>query len=70
MIDTLTQKYGLSTKDAVTLLSLDDGERLDYFFDVMAKLRGSHIPEADQAHLGRVAGNWCVTKHMFMSLVC
>ncbi|KAF2031897.1 hypothetical protein EK21DRAFT_99420 [Setomelanomma holmii] len=58
MVDMLTQKYGLSTKDAGTLLSLDDGDRLDYFLDVMGRLRGADIPDADQPQLGRIAGNW------------
>jgi aspartyl-tRNA(Asn)/glutamyl-tRNA(Gln) amidotransferase subunit B len=56
----LTAEYGLSTKDAGTLLSLDDGHRLDYFFDVMARLREFELGETDQAHLGRVTGNWYV----------
>jgi aspartyl-tRNA(Asn)/glutamyl-tRNA(Gln) amidotransferase subunit B len=60
MVAMLTAEYGLSTKDANTLLSLDDGHRLDYFFDVMARLRESNLAEKDQAHLGRVAGNWYV----------
>lgn len=60
MIERLTGEYGLSQKDASTLLSLDDGNRLDYFFDVMVRLRGSHLPNENQAYLGKVAGNWCV----------
>ncbi|EAT90005.2 hypothetical protein SNOG_03274 [Parastagonospora nodorum SN15] len=43
---------------AGTLLSLDDGYRLDYFFDVLSQLRESHLPEVDQASIGRVTGNW------------
>jgi aspartyl-tRNA(Asn)/glutamyl-tRNA(Gln) amidotransferase subunit B len=58
MIETLTTDYGLTTKDAGTLLSLDDGERLDYFFEVLSQLQGIDLPEVDQAHLGKVAGNW------------
>jgi aspartyl-tRNA(Asn)/glutamyl-tRNA(Gln) amidotransferase subunit B len=58
MIDTLTAEYGLTTKDAVTLLSLDDGYRLDYFFDSLSQLRESHLPGVDQASIGRVTGNW------------
>ncbi|KAH7080761.1 GatB/GatE catalytic domain-containing protein [Paraphoma chrysanthemicola] len=58
MVDTLTEHYGLSTKDAGTLLSLDDGDRLDYFFGVMERLCGSDLPNTDQSHLGRIAGNW------------
>lgn len=58
MIEKLTTEYGLSTKDAGTLLSLNDGNRLDYFFDVMARLQGSQLPNDDKAHLGKIAGNW------------
>jgi aspartyl-tRNA(Asn)/glutamyl-tRNA(Gln) amidotransferase subunit B len=61
MIDTLTEEYGLSKKDAGTLLSLDHGDRLDYFFDVVARLENSELPDCDQAHLGKVAGNWYAT---------
>lgn len=61
MIDELTQECGLSKKDAGTLLSFDDGDRLEYFFNVMARLRGSVLPDYSQAQLGKVAGNWCVT---------
>jgi aspartyl-tRNA(Asn)/glutamyl-tRNA(Gln) amidotransferase subunit B len=60
MIELLTEQYGLSKKDAGTLLSLDDGDRLDYFFDVVAQLGGFDLGEVDQGHLGKVAGNWYV----------
>ncbi|KAF2402136.1 hypothetical protein EJ06DRAFT_520215 [Trichodelitschia bisporula] len=49
--DELTTKFGLTIKDAKTLLSLDDGDRLDYYFDVVDQLGG-------HADSGRVAGNW------------
>jgi aspartyl-tRNA(Asn)/glutamyl-tRNA(Gln) amidotransferase subunit B len=58
MVETLAAEYGLTTKDAGTLLSLDDGDRLEYFFDVLSQLQGFNLPEVDQAHLGRVTGNW------------
>lgn len=60
MIERLTGEHGLSQKDAVTLLSLDDGDRLDYFLHVMSCLRGFHLPNDDQAYLGKIAGNWYV----------
>ena len=69
MIDKLTQTYGLSTKDAGTLLSLDDGDRLDYFFDVMARLRGSQLSGVDKAHLGRITGNWYVAPPNILDLL-
>lgn len=58
MIESLTEQDGLSTKDASTLLSLDDGDRLDYFYDVVSGLRTTDLSQENQAHLGRVAGNW------------
>jgi aspartyl-tRNA(Asn)/glutamyl-tRNA(Gln) amidotransferase subunit B len=68
MIESLTAEYGLTTNDAGTLLSLEDGDRLDYFFDVVSRLQGFDLPEVDQAHLGRVAGNWSVTDRNFWDL--
>lgn len=58
MIESLTEQDGLSTKDANTLLSLDDGHRLDYFYDVVSQLQTTDLSQEHQAHLGRVAGNW------------
>ncbi|KAH7410420.1 GatB/GatE catalytic domain-containing protein [Phaeosphaeria sp. MPI-PUGE-AT-0046c] len=58
MIEALTEQDGLSSKDASTLLSLDDGDRLDYFYDVVSRLRTSDRSQGNQAELGRVAGNW------------
>jgi aspartyl-tRNA(Asn)/glutamyl-tRNA(Gln) amidotransferase subunit B len=62
MIEHLTGEYGLTTKDAGTLLSLEDGHRLDYFFDVLAHLRDSHLTEVDQMALGKMTGNWYVAR--------
>jgi aspartyl-tRNA(Asn)/glutamyl-tRNA(Gln) amidotransferase subunit B len=58
MIEALTEQDGLSTKDANTILSLDDGGRLDYFYDVVSQLRTTDVSQENQAHLGRVASNW------------
>jgi hypothetical protein len=68
MIETLTTEYGLTISDAGTLLSLEDGDRLDYFFDVLSRLQAFDLPEVDQAHLGRVTGNWLVTDRNFLVL--
>jgi aspartyl-tRNA(Asn)/glutamyl-tRNA(Gln) amidotransferase subunit B len=65
MIETLTAQYGLTTNDAGTLLSLEDGNRLDYFFDVLSRLQEFDLPEVDQAQLGRVTGNWSVNGRNF-----
>jgi aspartyl-tRNA(Asn)/glutamyl-tRNA(Gln) amidotransferase subunit B len=60
MIENLTDEYGLTTKDAGTLLSLEDGDRLDYFFEVLSQLQELNLPGVSQAHLGKVTGNWYV----------
>ena len=60
-VDTLVQWYGLTTKDAITLLSLDDGDRLEYFMGVMEPLtRETFKQEQDVpvSELGRLTGNW------------
>ncbi|KAI8939233.1 hypothetical protein NX059_005059 [Plenodomus lindquistii] len=48
--------FGLTTKDAMTLLSLDDGDRLEYYRAVVAKLTDADTDKA--VELGRIAGNW------------
>jgi aspartyl-tRNA(Asn)/glutamyl-tRNA(Gln) amidotransferase subunit B len=51
--------YGLSRKDAGTIISLDDGDRLDYFFEVTEQLAKQDAQGADALpRLGRVVGNW------------
>lgn len=68
------QRYGLSMTDGKILLSIDDGERLDYFQEVVDALRlrryfrkihdalqqrlDEHESEQIEKSLGRVAGNW------------
>jgi aspartyl-tRNA(Asn)/glutamyl-tRNA(Gln) amidotransferase subunit B len=61
LIDTLVdpKQYGLTHKDAGTLLVLDDGDRLDYYLDVVQILRGIFADELSTlARVGKVAGNW------------
>ncbi|KAF2848263.1 hypothetical protein T440DRAFT_429155, partial [Plenodomus tracheiphilus IPT5] len=50
------EDFGLTTKDAATLLALDDGNRLEYFREVVDDLLGTHT--GDVAELGRITGNW------------
>lgn len=55
------RKYGLTTKDAITLLSFDDGERLEYYMDVVAdsvNLVNERQDEASLQALGKITGNW------------
>jgi aspartyl-tRNA(Asn)/glutamyl-tRNA(Gln) amidotransferase subunit B len=68
------EQYGLSVTDAKIILSIDNGERLDYFQDVVDALRlrryfqkihdalqqrlDERESEKIDESLGRVAGNW------------
>ena len=53
--------YGLSPKDAKTIYSLDDGERLEYYMDVVAdsvRLANERQGDASLQALGKISGNW------------
>ncbi|KAK5192541.1 hypothetical protein LTR99_009705 [Exophiala xenobiotica] len=54
----LVQHYGLSVKDARILESLDDGERLIYFQEVVAELLSLHDYEVNEINVGKIAVNW------------
>lgn len=52
-------QYGLSTKDASTILVLDDGHRLDYYFDIVKHLQSEFANEPHHlSRIGKMAGNW------------
>lgn len=56
---TESEEYALSSTDAMTLVKLDDGERLDFYFDVVELLRQKVSHEQFvQAKGGRAASNW------------
>lgn len=58
IVNMLGHDYGLSATDARTLESLDNGERLIYFQDVvddLIRLTGHDLKPID---VGKVAGNW------------
>jgi aspartyl-tRNA(Asn)/glutamyl-tRNA(Gln) amidotransferase subunit B len=60
-VNTLVDKsdYNLTPKDASTLLSLDDGDRLDYYYDVVEHLQTAFSDQPDiLARVGKAAGNW------------
>ncbi|KAJ6287085.1 GatB/GatE catalytic domain-containing protein [Bipolaris maydis] len=60
-VDVLVHNYGLTTKDAITLLSFDDGERLEYYMDVITesvRLAKEQQDSASLKTLGKIAGNW------------
>lgn len=66
-IDMLIKKYGLSSKDALSLMMLDDGARIQYFYNVLEMLedRLGHDGDAgSEAEPGQkhalLAANWCL----------
>ncbi|KAL2016203.1 hypothetical protein VTK56DRAFT_4060 [Thermocarpiscus australiensis] len=64
-IDHLVDRYGLSSKDALSLLMLDDGARIQYFYNVLDALEqwlglgGDAETMQDQRH-ALLAANWCL----------
>jgi aspartyl-tRNA(Asn)/glutamyl-tRNA(Gln) amidotransferase subunit B len=62
------EAYGLSLKDAKTLVSLDDGDRLEYLEETVrlvlngisarGTVREDQSIGAARQHYGRIAGNW------------
>ena len=61
IVDVLVEKYGLSGKDAGTLLSFDNGDRLEYFFEVvnqLARVRAIKPSDPNFPSLGKAVGNW------------
>ncbi|KAF2760073.1 hypothetical protein EJ05DRAFT_536258 [Pseudovirgaria hyperparasitica] len=61
VLDMLVREpYGVTVKDAKTLLALDDGERLDYYFDVVHILQETLESEAAgvKGKVGKMAANW------------
>jgi aspartyl-tRNA(Asn)/glutamyl-tRNA(Gln) amidotransferase subunit B len=56
-IATLTDTYGLTTKDAMSLVSLNNGGRAEYFRNVVEQLV-LLSGDADLRRLGKLAGNW------------
>ncbi|KAL0936902.1 pet112 family protein [Colletotrichum truncatum] len=61
-LDELVNDYGLTAKDAVSLMSLDNGGRLEYFYQVVGDL-GSRLAESGSADselqsYAPLVGNW------------
>ncbi|KAI9852125.1 MAG: hypothetical protein M1838_001749 [Thelocarpon superellum] len=59
---TSLRSYGLTVKDAKTLMALDDGARVDYYCDVVQRVHAALPPaaetDADASLLGKMVGNW------------
>ncbi|KAH6623675.1 GatB/GatE catalytic domain-containing protein [Chaetomium tenue] len=62
-IDELVGTYGLSAKDALSLMTLDDGARVEYFYNVLDALEDRlglvGDVKSDQRH-ALLAANWCL----------
>ena len=54
-----SSEYGLTIKDAKTLVALDDGDRLEYYLDVV-EILGKEFSENSQSleRVGKIANNW------------
>ena len=56
-INILTKEYGLTAKDAMSLVSLNDGGRAEYFRDVVDEFL-LLTPGKNPTEVGRFCGNW------------
>ncbi|KIW05713.1 aspartyl/glutamyl-tRNA(Asn/Gln) amidotransferase, B subunit [Verruconis gallopava] len=59
MLLTKDPAHGLTMKDAKTLLSFDDGDRLDFYFEVLHRVQ-KELGRLAPYQLGRVVGNWVI----------
>ena len=51
--------YDLSVADAMVLITTDDGDRLEYYLELVTQLCGSlQSEEFRLAKAGKIAGNW------------
>lgn len=52
-------EYGLTIKDAKTLVALNDGDRLEYYLDIV-EILGKEFSENSQylEKVGKIANNW------------
>ncbi|KAL1873596.1 hypothetical protein VTK73DRAFT_838 [Phialemonium thermophilum] len=63
-VEGLINTYGLSSKDAVSLMQLDDGGRLQYFYNVLdaleARTSQAGMPAGNGDGAALLAANWCL----------
>ena len=54
-----SSEYGLTIKDAKTLVALDDGDRLEYYLDVV-EILGKEFSENTQSleKVGKITNSW------------
>ncbi|RFU34268.1 hypothetical protein B7463_g2048, partial [Scytalidium lignicola] len=56
-LNILVEEYGLTVKDAMSLMALNDGGRVEYFWNVVDELLQLKL-EDKQTRLGKLACNW------------
>ncbi|KAG8162434.1 hypothetical protein KVR01_008199 [Diaporthe batatas] len=56
-VDDLVYTYGLRTKDALALLQLDDGRRVEYLYNVVQHLQ-DRLGDNWSTRAGTLVGNW------------
>lgn len=56
-VDELMSEYGVRTKDAMALLQLDDGGRVEYFYDVVQRLQ-HRLEDQWNKDCAVLAANW------------
>jgi aspartyl-tRNA(Asn)/glutamyl-tRNA(Gln) amidotransferase subunit B len=61
-------KYNLTEKDAKILISFDDGDRAEYYLDVVEEAERLCRNDHEKKKLGRTAGNMSVT--FYLSIQC
>jgi aspartyl-tRNA(Asn)/glutamyl-tRNA(Gln) amidotransferase subunit B len=54
---TTSPKYGLTEKDARILVSFDDGDRAEYYLDVVERAEQLCESAQEKEKLGKIAGN-------------
>jgi aspartyl-tRNA(Asn)/glutamyl-tRNA(Gln) amidotransferase subunit B len=63
-MDQLMEEYGLSSKDALSLMLLDDGARIQYFYNVLDTLEERLGEVESETKSGQrhalLAANWCL----------
>ncbi|KAF2426214.1 hypothetical protein EJ08DRAFT_380439 [Tothia fuscella] len=55
----LTTEHGLTLKDAKTLLAADDGDRIDFYLEVLEQVR-ARLGGKTSHGLGALVGNWII----------
>ncbi|POS87614.1 hypothetical protein EPUL_001612 [Erysiphe pulchra] len=56
-INILIKEYGISAKDSMTLISLENGGRIEFFYKVVQSLQ-LQLPEEKLCKLGKLCCNW------------